>query len=238
MTTPEELDELAGSYYLDPPADLWLEERVQAWILPWLAQQCRGRVLEMGWGTGIVARTLRLEGVKDLEVVEGSERLTAEAWRAGLTCSRAMFESFDPGPVFDTVVALHVLEHVENPVRMLEQIKGWLRPWGRVIVVTPNAQSFHRQLGQVMTGEPVDTLSARDRLVGHRRGFTMRQLQGDARAVGFRLVQEFGWFLKPVHNALMIDWPPELIDALCVLGFEGLSEDAANIGLVLELVGS
>lgn len=229
MTTGEELDGLAESYYLDPPADLWLEERVQAWILPWVERQCRGRVLEMGWGTGIIGRYLREAG-RDLTVVEGSAKLATEARRANPgKVHQSLFEAYDPGPVFDTVLALHVLEHVGDPVRMLERIRGWLRPHGRVIVVVPNAQSVHRQVGQLLTGEPLDALSDRDRLVGHRRVYTLRQLHGDISAVGFHVAQERGWFLKPVNNARMVDWSPELIDALCEIGWEGDPEDAANL---------
>lgn len=232
MTTNEELDELAAGYYLDPPADVWLEERVQAWILQWLVTQIRGRTLEMGWGTGVVSKQLLRSGI-DLEVVEGSARLVREGRKAGATVTQALFEDFDPGPIFDTVLALHVLEHVENPVRMAERIRRWLRPGGRLIVVVPNAYSIHRRLGRAMTGDPVDTPSERDLLVGHRRVYSIRQLCADLGATGFDTAGGvFGWFLKPVPNSLMLDWAPEIVDALCQMGWEGSPADCANVGVV------
>lgn len=232
--TDADLEAYAKGYYLPEaqPPDVALEERVQAWIMPWLCQQVRGRTLEMGFGTGLTTRYLVEAGV-DLTVVEGAPSLAALARRAiPGKVHQSLFEAYDPGPVFDTVLALHVLEHVEDPVRMLERMRGWLRPWGRVIVVVPNAQSVHRQVGQLMTGLPLDYPSERDLAVGHRRVYTMRRLRGDVSAVGLQVDREIGWFLKPVNNARMVDWAPELIDALCEIGWEGLPEDAANIGLM------
>lgn len=240
MTTGDELDEVAERYYQAPQDDLWLEERVQDWILPWIGGRCRGRVLEMGWGTGLVAKGL-VEVAHDLgwlglTVVEGSDRLVVEARLAlgdRATVVASLFEEYDPGPIFDTVLALHVLEHVEEPVRMLERIWGWLRPGGRLIAVVPNAQSIHRRVGALMSGDMIDTLSDRDRLVGHRRVYRLQELCVDLAAARFDTAGgAFGWFHKPVHNALMVRWAPELIDALCDLGWHGPVEDAANIGVI------
>lgn len=229
------LNELARAYYLNPPEDVWIEERVQAWIMPHLVRRSHGRVLEMGLGTGIVTRELIRAGV-EVEVVEGSETLWAEAIHdPSLSCPihLRMFEDFAPGPVFDTVLALHVLEHVTKPVRILEQIRGWLRPGGTLIAVTPNATSIHRMVGQIMSGDPPETLSARDRTVGHKRVYTVAELCGDLRAAGFDTAGGVrSWFHKPVNNARMLDWPPELIDALCQIGWDGPAEDGANLMVV------
>jgi SAM-dependent methyltransferase len=237
VTDESELDKFAWSYYLNPPPDTWLEERVQAWLIPWLAGRCRGRVLEMGWGTGIVARSLA-EYQHDLgleiSVVEGSPKLAEEA-RLVLPgrVHQSLFEVYDPGPVFDTVLCLHVLEHLDEPQEMLGRIRGWLKPEGRLIVVTPNASSLHRRVGEMMTGDPPETLSERDLLVGHRRVFTIRDLVWELGSAGFETsAGTFGWFLKPVNNARMLEWPEELIDALCDLGWHGRAEDAANIGVI------
>lgn len=235
MTTEGELDRLAKSYYLDPPADVWLEERVQTWIMPHLLRQCRGAVLEMGLGTGLVIRGLCRAGV-NVEVVEGSSALWAEAIHdPEIRCPihHRMFEEFTPGEIYDTVLCLHVLEHLDDPVAMLERIRGWLRPGGTLVAVTPNATSIHRLAGALMTGEPPATLSERDRVVGHRRVYTVGELCDDLAAGGFDTAGGvFGWFLKPANNARLLDYPPNLIDALCEVGWRRSPFDAANIGVV------
>jgi SAM-dependent methyltransferase len=57
------------------------------------------------------------------------------------------------GRRFDVVAANHVIEHVVDPVRFLVHCRQLLRGEGRVILVTPNAQSFgHRRFGQYWRG--------------------------------------------------------------------------------------
>lgn len=233
----DDLDAIAARYYDDPPADEWIEARVQAWIMPKIIGWCQGRTLEMGYGSGITTRLLTEAGV-EVEVLEGSHLLRAKAMEAGATCWHAQFEDFGPGPTYDTVLCLHVLEHVEDPVAVLRRVRGWLKPGGRLIAVTPNAQSLHREVGAIMTGDSCAALSDRDHLVGHRRVYFPDDLRADVERAGFRVRRSdvFGWFTKPVNNARMVDWPPELIDALCQHGWNGMPGDCANVGLLAESV--
>src|SRR3546814_4330103 len=70
----------------------------------------------MGFGTGLITRELIAAGVS-VEVLEGSPRLAAHARSAhpGLIVHVGMFETFQPADPFDAVLALHVLEHVDDP---------------------------------------------------------------------------------------------------------------------------
>jgi SAM-dependent methyltransferase len=228
VTPPDDLDELAARAYqgLD---ELWIEDRVEAWIAPKIAGWCYGRVLDLGWGTGTMGRALLAAGV-DLTVLEGSIDLAGRAVGAGAKVVRNLFETFEPDEPFDTVLCLFVLEHVEDPSVILVKAYSWLKPGGTLVVATPNASSVHRRVGAVMSGEPAETLSERDLLVGHRRVYTAADLYLDVAEAGFVAPIGFGWFLKPLNNARMIDWPAEIIDALCEVGWESELEDCANIG--------
>lgn len=48
---------------------------------------------------------------------------------------------------FDVVVLLHVLEHLEDPVKVLKKIKRLLNPKGIVLLSTPNTDSIGFRLG-------------------------------------------------------------------------------------------
>src|SRR6202043_1801368 len=50
------------------------------------------------------------------------------------------------GRKFDVVAASHVIEHVSDPVRFLADCAQLLKPGGRVIVRTPNADSIGHSL--------------------------------------------------------------------------------------------
>lgn len=234
--TPETLDRYARDYYLsDAVEDIDIEERAQRLSAPAAAARVGGarRVVDMGYGTGEMARELLGRGLR-AEVVEGSPLLAALARERhpGLVVHESMFEDFAPGPVYEAVLALHVMEHVDRPRELMEHVRGWLRPGGAVVVVVPNRQSLHRRLAVRMgIQERLDDLSPRDRLVGHLRVYGLDTLAADLEGAGFRVEDRFGLTLKTVPNAMMLGWPPELLDALTAISPELPPEMLANIGI-------
>lgn len=234
--TPEALDRYARAYYLsDEVADMDIEERAQRLGAPTVAAHVRDarRVIDMGFGTGEMARELLGRGIA-VEVVEGSPLLAARARERhpDLAVHEAMFESFAPGPVYDAVLALHVMEHVDRPRDLMAHVRGWLRPGGAVVVVVPNRESLHRRLAVRMgIQERLDDLSPRDHLVGHLRVYGLDTLQADLEGAGFRVDERFGLTLKTVPNSMMLDWPPALHDALTGISSELPPQMCANIGI-------
>ncbi|WP_217921632.1 class I SAM-dependent methyltransferase [Miltoncostaea oceani] len=234
--TPAALDRYARTYYLsDAVDDIDIEERAQRLSAPRIAAAAGDarRVLDMGYGTGEMAAELLGRGMQ-AEVVEGSPLLAARARDAhpGLVVHEAMFEDFDPGPVYDAVLALHVMEHVDSPSSLMERVRGWLAPGGALVVVVPNRESLHRRLAVRMgLQDRLDTLSARDGLVGHLRVYGFDTLADDLAAAGFDVEDRFGFTLKCVPNAMMLDWPPALMEALTGISPELPPALLANIGV-------
>ena len=234
--TPETLDRYARDYYLsDAIEDIDIEERAQRLSAPRVAAAVGDarRVVDMGYGTGEMARELLGRGL-DAEVVEGSPLLAARARAAhpDLVVHEAMFEDFAPGPLYDAVLALHVMEHVDRPRDLMAHVRGWLRPGGSVVVVVPNRESLHRRLAVRMgIQERLDDLSPRDHLVGHLRVYGLDTLAADLEGAGFRVQERFGFTLKCVPNSMMLDWPPDLMDALTAISPELPPELTANIGI-------
>ncbi len=234
--TPATLDRYARDYYLsDAIEDIDIEERAQRLSASRVAAAVGDarRVIDMGYGTGEMARELLSRGL-DAEVVEGSSLLAVRAREdhPSLIVHEAMFEDFAPGPVYDAVLALHVMEHVDRPRDLMECVRGWLRPGGAVVVVVPNRESLHRRLAVRMgIQHRLDDLSPRDHLVGHLRVYGFDTLAADLEAAGFRVEERFGFTLKCVPNAMMLDWPPDLMDALTAISPELPPELTANIGI-------
>jgi 2-polyprenyl-3-methyl-5-hydroxy-6-metoxy-1,4-benzoquinol methylase len=221
--TPDILDQYAETYYLAAPDDLDIEERAQRHSIPLLlaALEDCGRVLEMGYGTGLITGELVAHAV-NVEVLEGSPILArqATAEHPGLTVHHGLFETFTPAEPFDAVLCLHVLEHVDEPDRLLRQIRSWLRPGGVLVAVTPNAESLHRRLAVRMgLHARLDDLSPRDRLVGHQRVYTLDGLRSEVSDT-FEVRAEFGYFVKPLANGQMLDWPETVLDGLNVMSPE------------------
>jgi SAM-dependent methyltransferase len=153
----------------------------------------------------------------------------------GLVVHEGMFEAWAPAEPFDAVLVLHVAEHVDDPVALLAHLRDWVRPGGRLVVVVPNAESLHRRLAVDMGLQPrLDTLSPRDQLVGHQRVYTLDGLRADVAAAGFDCVAELGWFLKTLPNSMMLDYAPELLEALFTVSSELPPRMLANIGVVAD----
>lgn len=236
--TPAALDAYADTYYLNAEIDdIDIEELGQQRSLARTIEVLGDarRVLEMGYGTGMMTGELLRRGIP-IEVVEGSPKLCAVARErhadGGLVVHEDLFEAFTPTEPYDAVLALHIAEHVDDPVALFELAHDWLAPDGAIVVIVPNAQSLHRRLAVRMgLQEHLDDLSPRDHLVGHQRVYDLSGLRADLAAAGFTPEQEFGYQLKVVNNAMMADWPQELIGALIDISGEIPPAMLANIGV-------
>ena len=234
--TPDGLDAFARDYYLASDiADIDIEDLQQELSMDLIAETVAGaeRVLELGYGVGITTRALRERGVP-IEVIEGSPLLAARARERheGLVVHEGLFEDWTPEQPYDAVLALHVVEHVDDPLRLLGHVRDWIVPGGTIVVVVPNAESLHRRIGVRMGLQPeLDTLSERDVLVGHQRVYTLDALAGDLEAAGFSARRRFGWFLKTLPNSMMLGFPPEMLTALFTISGELDPSLLANIGI-------
>ena len=211
--------------------DQWIEDTMQETEARWLLEQTAAapRVLDLGWGSGIVAKSLYAAG-RDVFVVEGAEQNCTDAERLGIPVARSMFEDYRPHRDFDCVIASFVLEHVADPVALLRRMTGWAP---KLIAVVGNAASWHRRLAVRMGVQAtLDTLSARDHAVGHYRVYDVESIRADLEQSGWHPVKWKGLMFKPLPNAMMMHFDKRLIRAMCEE--DVAPAEAANIGVVCE----
>ncbi len=99
----------------------------------------RGRLLDVGCGDGAFLEQARRRGWE----VAGTEISSWAAAHAAATLGRAVFcgelrEAAYPEAHFDAVTLWHVLEHVTEPLSLLEEVRRILKPRGVLIVAVPN----------------------------------------------------------------------------------------------------
>lgn len=199
--------------------------------------KCPEPILEMGYGTGLMLHELiRRHGLR-IDLVEGSSALCEQARRlygsTGMEVFHSYFETFTCEKKYDNILAMHVLEHVDDPVRVLRQMTLALNPGGRVIVLVPNAHSLHRRLAVHMKlQDSLHTLSPRDHLVGHQRVFDPSGLHDCAVDAGLAVERDFGFGLKTLPYSMMEGWSDELIRACVQVSPEVPSALLGNIGLI------
>lgn len=184
----------------------------------------RGKtILELGPAEGVMTEHLaRLGGGLAMTLVEGSGRFCQDLARRfpDAKVVHSLFEEFHPDELFDNIILGHVLEHVEDPVDILERAGRWLAPGGMIFGAVPNARSLHRQAAVIMgLLAKEDALNDMDRHHGHRRVFnpeTFRQAFSEA---GLHIDIFGGYWMKPVSNAqIESDWTPEMVRAFMILG--------------------
>lgn len=178
-------------------------------------------ILEMGPAEGVMTELLNTLG-KKLTIVEGA-KIFCESLQQRFPNAEVvntLFEEYQPSQKFDNIILGHVLEHVDNPGLLLQQVKGWLAPKGRILAAVPNSRSLHRQAAVMMGLLPFEeALNKMDIHHGHRRVFnpeTYRHifLQADLKIEVFG-----GYWLKPVSNGqIEADWTPEMLQAFMQLG--------------------
>lgn len=163
-----------------------------------------GSLLELGSFKGDFTRRL-MAHFSDITCVEASDD-AIEAARARLgervRLVRGTFEEVALDRQFDNIVLTHVLEHLDDPVKVLRRInQEWLSTSGRLFLVCPNANAASRQIavkmGLISHNTAVTPAEAQH---GHRCTYSLDTLERDAVAAGLRVVHRSGVFFKALAN--------------------------------------
>jgi 2-polyprenyl-3-methyl-5-hydroxy-6-metoxy-1,4-benzoquinol methylase len=103
----------------------------------------RGRLLQVGSGHGLLLDEARRRGY-DVEGVElWSEGVAHARDRLGLQVREAAIEDVHlDGERYDAVLLVDVLEHLADPIAVLDRMRGALAPGGALLVVTPDPSSL------------------------------------------------------------------------------------------------
>src|ERR1035441_1214765 len=128
------------------------------------------RILEVGPANGYMTRSLAKDF--DLTMVEPSEtncqKLRQSFPRAQVIST--LVEDFTPSERFDSILLCHLLDHVRDPEQVVRMAGNWLSPGGKIIAISPNSDSLHRQAAVGMGLLPaVNAFSERDKVQGDRK---------------------------------------------------------------------
>ncbi|MEO5843181.1 MAG: methyltransferase domain-containing protein [Acidimicrobiales bacterium] len=156
-----------------------------------LRQHCRGRVLDVGGGAFV---TTAIE-----ERVPFSEWTIVEPYEADLptlTDSRVRTMVGDghaleiEGNQFDTVLSIQVLEHVFEPIRMIEELYRVTTPGGHLVVMVPQTANLHH-------------------LPHHYQNFTRYWLEAAAHRLGADVVEyhALGGAWSTIASRVLLQYP-------------------------------
>jgi SAM-dependent methyltransferase len=122
-------------------------------------------VLDFGAGIGTLSEAVRELGLTPL-CLEPDARQRVELERRGFRTIEALSDVADAS--LDFIYSSNVLEHIEDDVAVLIELRRKLRPGGRLFLYVPAFQSLYSEM---------------DRAVGHHRRYersSLRRKLGDA----------------------------------------------------------
>ncbi|PYM90281.1 MAG: hypothetical protein DME08_23755 [Candidatus Rokuibacteriota bacterium] len=191
--------------------------RFEACINFFLSRFHGGDVLELGAGSGLVARSLIAHG---LQFTTYTVSELSQARLKGLTQSlsdpRIRVLELDAEAIpddmvakYDAVIMLALIEHLIDPLGAMQRIHRLLKPDGFVFIETPNIAKFTRR-AKLLLGRFPSTASRNEGLTtyggdqvdlhdeGHLHYFTFRSLsQLLIQRCGFSKVEKLGYFVGP-----------------------------------------
>ena len=136
-------------------------------------------LMDIGCGDGSFLREMADRGWQVSGVDFDAEAVALSRARHHLEVRVGTVESLVAnGLKYDVVTASHVIEHVPDPIEFLRKCGQLLRPGGRIILRTPNCESFgHRVYGRAWRGlEPPR----------HLQLFTLSAISACARKAGLK----------------------------------------------------
>jgi 2-polyprenyl-3-methyl-5-hydroxy-6-metoxy-1,4-benzoquinol methylase len=163
-----------------------------------------GSLLELGSYKGNFTNRF-LPYFADITCVEASDAaIEAAKRRLGdkVIYINALFEDVVLPKRYDNILLTHVLEHLDEPVKVLKRVNDeWLTDEGRLFLVCPNANAPSRQIA-VKMGLISHNAAVTDAEVehGHRRTYQLDTLERDAVAAGLKVIHRSGIFFKALAN--------------------------------------
>ena len=171
---------VSGASVLYPGLREYLETAIRYLRAP--PEQQR-RLLDVGCGDGEALDILKSLGW-DVVGVEVDKKAVQVALARGLDVRQGRLQDAElADECFDIVTSSHVIEHVHDPIGFLQEQRRLLKPNGRLVAVTPNADGpTHSRWAEHWLGLDPPR---------HLLIFTKRSLQKCAVAAGFSRMEIF-----------------------------------------------
>jgi 2-polyprenyl-3-methyl-5-hydroxy-6-metoxy-1,4-benzoquinol methylase len=128
------------THFEDLPEEIQASYRIQKAMV----EQCvskNDRVLEIGGGEGIFLDLLRRHG-QNVEMIEPSLTASTRARARGIKVHNTYFQKLPPDSAYSLVLMAHVLEHMQDPQAILEDVRKRLLPKGYLILTQTNFKGF------------------------------------------------------------------------------------------------
>lgn len=161
-------------------------------------------VLELGCFMGKFTQRLQRYFSK-ITCVEASNEAIMEAkkiLRDDVKIINSTFETAKLADKYNNVIMTHVLEHIDEPIKVLQRVKNeWLSDDGKFFLICPNANAPSRQIAVkmgIISHNSAVTLAEKKH--GHKITYTLDTLERDVKSAGLNVIYRSGIFFKALAN--------------------------------------
>ena len=105
-------------------------------------------LLDIGCVTGWTTSLFEKKGFRAVGLEPSAVRAQFGKEKYGIEIYQCPIETFAPKEKFDLVIMRHLLEHVENPLSVLERVRTFLNDNGVLLIIIPNINSIGRYVFQ------------------------------------------------------------------------------------------
>ena len=234
-----ELDRLSDVY--DNSNYFALENRLMmehyASILEALYKDQDKSCLDLGIGLGVTPVVFS-KLFKKYTIVEGSQviidRLKSDYGEIGAEIICSYFEDFETDKKYDVIIMGFVLEHVDDPRKILKRFNRFLENDGQIFIVLPNYAQLNRRIGQMMgLIETTKFFTDNDKKLGHKTLFDVESIKALISSAGLYIHRIEGIYMKPIttEQIKLLGLGEDFLRALVAVGKDYPELSAAIIAI-------
>jgi 2-polyprenyl-3-methyl-5-hydroxy-6-metoxy-1,4-benzoquinol methylase len=186
-------------YYAGWMMDTQQEKRLRMWDrrLKKVEKRCKpGRLLDVGCATGAFLQLAQNNGweVRGTEYSAYAAKYAGDHLRTDIFCGELIDARYKEA-FFDVVTFWHVLEHVTDPTRYLQEARRILKPSGLLVIAVPNVNDYIMQAAyRIVKGRPLRLFTKGEREI-HLFHFSADTLRACLKKTGFddiRIIPDYG----------------------------------------------
>tara|TARA_B110001452_G_C15240585_1_gene429541 strand:- start:1891 stop:3063 length:1173 start_codon:yes stop_codon:yes gene_type:complete len=165
----------------------------------------KGNLLELGSFKGDFTKRF-LPYFDDITCIEASYEAVKiarkEFDKKSINIINDVFEKVKLTHKYDNIILTHVLEHIEDPIKVLKRANDeWLSEKGRFFIVCPNANAPSRQIAVKMgLISHNSAITPAEKEHGHHITYSLDTLERDIKKSGLNVIHRSGIFFKALAN--------------------------------------
>lgn len=186
----------AGAFTVESPEAedrLALSKRTcyyRRWLKKLTSRKRRGRLLDIGCGTGVFLELVKEKGAFQGEGIEAAPRFADFCRKKGIKVHEGEFESVPlPTDSFEVVTMWDILEHLDDPRGVLLKVSRLLKRGGVLFVKVPNIRSLNRTAAGLLLGVKGKVIFVRDHPLRHLFYFSPATLSKMVSAAGLEVME-------------------------------------------------